>query len=215
MNWLSSGGSVKRSTLALVMLAMLAFASVAWAQKSKVIGSAHDVGGNGCASCHAPHNGSAATGGTDQSTGKILLWDRAFSSQAFGTYDSPTMNNKASEIGGLPIANTEPRMSSLLCMSCHDGVTTPSVIAATYSVAVGNSTNSFGLTNDHPVNMSLDPTKDTGLAAVTAVTSAGLKLFGTSNTVQCGTCHDVHNPTNAPFLRVTNTGSQLCTTCHL
>ncbi|MFB3814941.1 MAG: cytochrome c3 family protein [Terriglobales bacterium] len=207
---------MKRSIVALVMLAALAFASVSWAQKSKVIGTVHDVGGNGCGSCHAPHNGSAANvnGGTDQSTGSILLWDRGFSATQFGNYSSPTMNNPAEDISGTPIYNTEPRMSSTLCMSCHDGVTTSAVIAASDAGAIGNPTNSFGLTNDHPVNMSHDPTKDTSLAAVTAVTSAGLKLFGAGNTVQCGTCHDVHNNTNGPFLRIANTGSAMCTTCH-
>lgn len=206
---------MKRSTLVIALFVIVLMACSAWAQKSKVIGSAHDVGGNGCKSCHAAHNGSVATGGTDQGAGRILNWDRNFSSQTFGTYDSPSLNNKAAEIGGLPIANTDPRMSSVLCMSCHDGVSTTTVIAATNTAAVGNPTNSFGLQNDHPVNMAHDPTKDTSLAAVTAVTSAGLKLFGTSNTVQCGTCHDVHNNTNAPFLRKANTGSALCTTCHL
>jgi predicted CXXCH cytochrome family protein len=206
---------VKRSTLALVLLVIVAMTCSAFAQKSKVIGSVHDVGSNGCKSCHAAHNGSVATGGTDQGSGRILLWDRNFSSQSFGTYDSPSMQNKASEIGGLPIANTEARMASILCMSCHDGVSTPAVISATNTAAIGNPTNSFGLQNDHPVNMSHDPTKDSGLAAVTAVTAAGLPLFGATNTVQCGTCHNVHDPTNDPFLRKANTGSALCTTCHL
>jgi len=206
---------VKRLTIALVLLVVVAMTCSAWAQKSRVIGSVHDVGSNGCKSCHAAHNGAAATGGTDQSSGRILLWDRNFSAQTFGTYDSPSMQNKAAEIGGLPIANTESRMASILCMSCHDGVSTPSVISATIDTAIGNPTNSFGLQNDHPVNMSHDPTKDSGLAAVTAVTAAGLPLFGATNTVQCGTCHNVHDPTNVPFLRKANTGSALCTSCHL
>ncbi len=200
--------------LALAVLAILTLASTAGAQKAGVIGSAHDVGGNGCKSCHAPHNGSVATGGTDQTSGKILLWDRAFSSVTFGTYDSPTMDNKTTEIGGLPLANTEPRMSSLLCMSCHDGVTTPTVIGPTSTKAVGNVTNSAGLTNDHPVNMNYDPTKDTGLAAIASVTGAGLKLFGTGNTVQCGSCHNVHSNSISPFLRKSNTASALCIACH-
>lgn len=210
---------MKRLQFALVVLAVLALACTAWAQKSKVIGSAHDVGGNGCQSCHAPHNGAVATGVTNssgnQSSGKILLWDRNFTSQTFSTYDSPTMANKAVEVGVTTPANTEPRMSSALCMSCHDGVTSPTVIAATDSHAVGNPTNSWGLQNDHPVNMSHDPTKDSGLAAVTNVTSAGLVLFGSTNTVQCGTCHNVHDNTLGSFLRKSNTGSALCIACHL
>jgi len=33
--------------------------------------------------------------------------------------------------------------------------------------------------------------------------------------VQCGSCHNVHNNTNTPFLRISNVNSALCTTCHL
>jgi predicted CXXCH cytochrome family protein len=205
---------VKRSYVALVVLLTLALTCTAFAQKKNVIGSSHDVGGNGCKSCHASHNGAVATGGTDAASGRILLWDRNFSSQSFAVYDSPSLNSKAAQIGGLPIGNTEPRMSSLLCMSCHDGVTTPTVIGPTDGAAIGNGQNSFGLSNDHPVNMAQDPAVDTGLATVASVTGAGLKLFGTNNTVQCASCHDVHNPTNGYFLRKSNDGSALCTTCH-
>ena len=201
--------------IALILMAVLLLACTAFAQKSGVIGSAHDVGGNGCKSCHAPHNGAKATGGTDAGSGRILLWDRNFSTTTFGTYDSPTMASKATEIGGsTPLSNTEARMSSMLCMSCHDGVTTTSVIGPTSDAAISNPANSFGLQNDHPVNMSHDPTKDTGLAAIASVTTAGLTLYGATNTVQCASCHNVHNNSISPFLRKSNTNSTMCTTCH-
>jgi predicted CXXCH cytochrome family protein len=37
--------------------------------------------------------------------------------------------------------------------------------------------------------------------------------------VECGSCHDPHNsstqgPTSVAFLRIDNTASQVCTTCH-
>lgn len=37
----------------------------------------------------------------------------------------------------------------------------------------------------------------------------------TGPTVECQTCHDPHSATNATFLRIPNTGSQLCLTCHV
>lgn len=206
---------MKRS-IGLVVLAALLITSAAWAQKSKVIGSKHDVGGIGCKSCHASHDGAKSTGGTDAGSGRILLWDRNFSTTTFGTYDSPSMQNKAVEIGGAtPLGNTENRMNSMLCMSCHDGVTSTSVIAATAPTAIGNPTNSFGLQNDHPVNMSHDPVKNTGLAPVASVISGGLVLYGATNTVQCSSCHTTHDPTNGSFLRKANINSAVCTTCHL
>jgi hypothetical protein len=38
--------------------------------------------------------------------------------------------------------------------------------------------------------------------------------------VECGSCHDPHNdtsagPTSVQFLRINNTASQICTTCHV
>lgn len=201
----------------ITLLAVVVASSLMMAAPSKsgVIGSPHDVGGQGCKSCHAPHNGSQANGLGDQSTGKTLLWSQKLSNITFGTYDSPSMQNKTTEIGGIPLANTENRMYSLLCMSCHDGVTTPTVIGPTDDHAVGNVANSFGLTNDHPVNMNHDPSKNAGLATVANVTAAGLVFFGASNTVQCASCHDPHNNNPAPFLRKSNTASALCLTCHL
>ena len=218
---------MNKSRAAILILAIAVAATLAFAQnqKSTVIGTVHDISLAGCFSCHAPHSGSTATGLADttanQGTGRILLWDRGFTSVTFGTYDSPTMNSAAAEVGTTTPAATEPRLYSFLCLSCHDGVTTPALIGpSTVStssglpVAVGNVANSFGLQNDHPINMTYDPVADTGLHTVATVTAAGLMLYGT-DTVQCGSCHNVHDNTNVPFLRVSNAGSALCTTCHL
>jgi len=205
--------------LIVTILAVLIIASPAWTQKAGVIGTVHDVAGNGCLSCHAPHNGSEDNTGVNtlatQETGKLLLWARDFTTQTFGTYSSPTLGNATAEVGATIPAPTDARLYSFLCLSCHDGVTTPTLIAATDVHAIGNPTNSFGLQNDHPVNMNYDPLLDTGLDSAANVTTAGLKLFGVSNTVQCASCHNVHNNTNTPFLRVSNAGSALCLTCHL
>jgi predicted CXXCH cytochrome family protein len=68
------------------------------------------------------------------------------------------------------------------------------------------------LTNDHPVNFAYATSLagDTGLNPVTAPV-ANLLVGGS---VQCSSCHDVHDPTNSPFLRMSNTGSALCIVCH-
>lgn len=206
---------MRKTRVVLGVLAIAVMATLAFAQtKSTVIGTVHDINAGGCLSCHAPHNGSVATGGTDQNTGKIVLWDRGFTTVTFGTYSSPTMNSTASEVGTTTPAATEPRLYSFLCLSCHDGVTSPTLIGPTVTAAVGNVANSAGLTNDHPINMAHDEVADTGLKTVAQVTAAGLTLYGASNTVQCASCHNVHDDTNTPFLRVANTNSALCTSCH-
>lgn len=37
----------------------------------------------------------------------------------------------------------------------------------------------------------------------------------TGPSVECGSCHDPHSDTNATFLRVSNTGSGVCLSCHV
>ena len=210
--------SIRRKAL-LALLAMTGATSFLWAQvKSGVIGSRHDVDGYGCKSCHAPHNGSVAIApGTDQSTGQVLLWDRDFSSLAFETYDSPTMNEKAEEVGGLLLLNTQSRVYTLLCMSCHDGVTTPDMVLST-SDKVGSLTDSYGLTNDHPVNVIWShQTLAGGQPSCSNCHDfhgqpSALPFY--SGYVQCSSCHDPHSRANENFLRISNTNSALCLFCH-
>lgn len=190
--------------------------------KTGLAGTTHDIGGNGCKSCHAPHNGALANGGP-QSSGLILLWSRSFpaSSNTFGVYDSNTMANKAVELGGSALStSTDVRMYSLLCLSCHDGVTSSFSPAMQAKRMVGSKAafgagayESLGLTNDHPVNINYDPTKNSSLQAVATV-GAALPLYGSTNSMQCSTCHDPHSNVNTNYLRQANNTAH-CTTCHL
>lgn len=198
-------------------------ASGASLPKTGVASSVHNVGGRGCQGCHASHNGALANGGTDATTGNILLWSRNFPAAAntFGIYDSATEKNKAVELGGTTLTtSTDVRMYSLLCLSCHDGVTSTFTTAMQNVNKVGSKASfgsgvyeSSGLTNDHPVNMPYDPVRNTSLQAVATVTT-NLPLFGSTNTVQCASCHEPHNNTNTRFLRQAN-DTTLCTACHL
>ena len=190
--------------------------------KTGLAGSTHDIGGIGCKGCHAPHNGALANGGA-QSTGLILLWSRSFPAAAntFGVYDSATMANKAVDLGGSALTtSTDVRMYSLLCLSCHDGVTSSFSPAMQTKNMVGSKAafgggayESLGLTNDHPVNMPYDPTKNSSLQAVATVGTA-LPLYGSTSSVQCATCHDPHSNVNTNYLRQANNTAH-CTTCHL
>ncbi len=190
--------------------------------KTNLAGSTHDIGGNGCKSCHAPHNGATAFGGP-QNSGLILLWSRSFpaSANTFGVYDSNSMGNKAVELGGSALTlSSDARMYSLLCLSCHDGVTSTFSPAMKTVNMVGSKAafgagayESLGLTNDHPVNVPHNPTFDTGLKPVATVVTS-LPLYGSNNTVQCGTCHDPHGNGNTNYLRQPNNTAH-CTTCHL
>ena len=131
------------------------------------------------------------------------------------------MNPKAQELGGSALTtSTDVRMYSLLCLSCHDGVTSTFSPAMQTKNMVGSKASfgsgayeSLGLTNDHPVNVSYNPTTTPALKALATV-AAVLPLYGSTNTMQCATCHDPHNNLNTNYLRQANNTAH-CTTCHL
>ncbi len=205
-----------------------------------VVGSKHDfsMGGttgfraaNGtetevCIYCHTPHGASA-----------VPLWNRNLTSPGTYTmYNSPTLN------AALPAA---PTGISLLCMSCHDGVSAinalvnygPNGQAPTWSGhdQLGDITNyppssdpnlTKNLSNDHPVSFDYNAPLVAADAAsrgyaglvdpTTPATIAPLKLF--NGKLECATCHDPHDdgfPDREPFLRMSNAGSDMCLTCHI
>lgn len=77
------------------------------------------------------------------------------------------------------------------------------------------------LRDDHPISMSYPtpaqdpdfnqpPDPDRGWGGQS---SSDIKLY--SGKVECPSCHNVHDPTNAPFLRKPLAQSGLCLTCHV
>lgn len=110
--------------------------------------------------------------------------------------------------------------------------------AATDSVDVFNDTGK--LYDDHPISFSYSAAQgdDLQLHPIGDAKLAGLVFYprnGTADHLECGTCHDPHvaydpdgdplstlktlanpaaNPNYAPFLRISNTGSAMCLTCH-
>jgi len=99
------------------------------------------------------------------------------------------------------------------CGGCHKPSTPLGAHDATFAYLSTN------LDDEHPVSMTY-PTQsqDPYFKDKTAVVSNGLKLF--DDKVECSTCHDVHEPGSVaagtkPFLRISNSASQLCTTCHI
>lgn len=76
------------------------------------------------------------------------------------------------------------------------------------------------LADDHPIAMpypttAQDPAFNAPPNAATGWgggSNADVKLF--AGGIECGSCHDAHNPGIVPFLRKSNAGSALCLTCH-
>jgi len=216
----------------IICLAVLLGAVVANAQT--VVGTAHDLSATGpgaktnvqrvCVFCHTPHQATAAAG-------QYPLWNHTLSTTAsYGVYSSPTLNASPTNIGG---ATAGSAAVSNLCMSCHDGTVSvasmynPPNEVASVTVTAGGNVSSAGLitgtpdlgtdlSDDHPVNFTYDTalaTADGGLNDPATTPAVAALLIG--GEVQCSSCHDPHDDTNAPFLVMDNTHSALCTTCHI
>jgi predicted CXXCH cytochrome family protein len=178
-----------------------------------------------CVFCHTPHQAAPAA----------PLWNHTQTTVAsYGVYASPTLDaGDVTDIGGSGDVSN-------LCMSCHDGTLGVNDLGNPANDTGGNPTMGSGteldsagriistrpsnmgtsLGDDHPVNFTYDPalsSADGGL--VTPVSSAYVDSAQTvplfAGKVQCASCHDPHDNTNKPFLTKSNTGSQLCTTCHV
>lgn len=212
-------------TAALVIIATAASAGT-------IIGSKHDLSTTGggtqksatttevCVFCHTPHNPSQ----------NVPLWNRTNPAAGGWTmYASPTLT--ASATTKLATGTFDADSISLFCLSCHDGstalgamVNTPStgadalgvIGAANANIGAGVAKN---LANDHPVGFdyAAAQAQDTGLKLKATANTAlgGGAFFGAAgNNIECASCHKVHDPANAPFLRIANASSALCIACH-
>ncbi len=177
----------------------------------QISGSGHDFsgdawsGGEICIVCHTPHNGNAVP--------NAPLWNHDNTTATFTLYSSPTMDATVAQ----------PSSNSLLCLSCHDGtVALESFGGATgTNFMSGNALVGIDLSNDHPISFTYNTalaTTDDGLADPATANSG---LGGTINadllfsgTLECASCHDVHDNNFGSFLRLDNAGSALCLTCH-
>jgi predicted CXXCH cytochrome family protein len=112
----------------------------------------------------------------------------------------------------------QPGVSSLLCLSCHDGtVAIDSFGGATGDVYLDSTTGGWvdtDLSDDHPIGFTWDAslTSDDGELEDPGGTE-DLPLFGAK--MECATCHNAHDGSATNFLRATNNNSDLCVSCHI
>jgi len=201
--------------------AMLFVASTAMAQG--LTGTGHDFsgttwsGGDVCAPCHTPH----AVLATD-----APLWNHEATISSFTLYGvgSTTMNATVNQ----------PTDASAACLGCHDGATALDAFNGDETVAEGLTTvmtqapETYGpngnktalvgtsLTNDHPVSIDYQQAITNGELWLNPAAGAVLDLLRNGQ-VQCSSCHEPHNQgvdASYGFLRVDNTNSNMCTTCH-
>lgn len=170
-----------------------------------------------CVYCHTPHGGQV----------DAPLWNRTFNvSGNYTMYSSATLQMTQ---------DGEPTGISLACLSCHDGTigldvvvnapnafggAIPGTTPGTNTMPAGNTNLGEDLRNDHPISVVYDPALDPAFNPAAQILTAGLRLFtdpaSPGDKVQCASCHNPHDNTTAqPFLRINNSGSTLCTTCHI
>ncbi len=203
---------LKKVLVSALMMVSLSFMTSVFAQS--IVGSAHDFSGQGwsggeiCIACHTPHN-------ADMTVANSPLWNHEVTTATFQTYSSLTMNASVGQPDGV----------SKLCLSCHDGTVALDSFGGTTGTTniTGNALLGTDLRNDHPISI----TYDTALAnadgelhdPATATTALGgtiqNDLLDGGTVLHCSACHDVHNSYgNNRLLKISNSGSQLCLTCH-
>ena len=175
-----------------------------------------------CVFCHTPHSSR-----TSDITGP--LWNRGITdTSVFVLYGG---------ISGIPNNPT------LVCLSCHDGISARGQASAVASGYVHNAINGPGqgtsiaypncfschsgsdiypdatwtvgpdLTDDHPVSISYESARLASPNFFELTPKNGLKLY--DGNVECSSCHDPHETANTAFLRLSNSASALCTSCHI
>ena len=184
----------------------------------------------GCETCHLPH--------TSPSYGKAFMWAWKNMPTSLPTYVTTT-NPSGSLVTPTGIGGNS---RSMLCFSCHDGamLSSNNIVAGNtfngtpYPLVTSSGGVSNGLQTEHPVDAGFPTTSDyvqpvtgAGIYGSTGAVGVDTLPLWAGNTwnlsVECGTCHDVHNdyPVDngtfggVPFLRVANTsGTYLCRECH-
>ncbi len=192
--------------LALGASSALAVTGIAASKHNFASGSTNTYKGSSaqiCIYCHAPHNTSTSA----------QLWNRTLAATTYGMYTSATMG--AASTG-------QPGNVSKLCLSCHDGTIAvdsfmggPATPGANGGAITGGGNLGTNLNNDHPIGIEYVTASAVarGLKDPASVPAAAALVV--SGKVECSSCHDVHNTLgNTALVRVSNTASALCLTCH-
>lgn len=185
-----------------------------------------------CVYCHTPHSAGSQI--------SAPLWNRQYPGgvPSFTLYSSTTLDTTPGQPQGISLACLSchdgtiavdeiinppgngwtsalfhRRMSPVTvgntCTVCHQGT-----IATDHRASYLTT----DLSNDHPVSIDYnDLTSQFGIEFVAPTDTlkgwSDVKLYG--GYVECASCHDVHNPNIAPFLRMSNSNSALCMRCHI
>ena len=164
-----------------------------------LVGSKHDFTRDGsqphdlCLTCHTPHLSRTKAPLLDRRPAAL---ERLRSYQAY-----------AAELDS----------TTLLCLSCHDGLIASDVFSSSHatSLATQLASSQIGTRrfSSHPIGVVLPVNDPTYRSAETVTADGTIKLPG--GRVQCISGHDPHNTRRHPAMLVqSNQQSRLCLSCH-
>lgn len=182
-----------------------------------------------CVFCHTTHNGTPG--------GAAPLWNHALTSATLRW--SPTTTVRGTT---LPTDITSAALEGTrACMSCHDGTVALGSVLVYYNSSTDTSgpmtftvtgTNTTGgklastslsymdpthMEKNHPLGVP-KPAAKPGFSNYVASDGGTGVWYRTSSDnnqyVECQSCHDPHNTTVMPFLRISNAGGAICSSCH-
>ncbi len=212
------------------VIVFLALGGVAMAQK--LTNSKHDLGSGSSASikasdtteicvfCHVPHH--QGTVGTASP-----LWNHTATTTNLTWNPTTTLRGTT-----LPTDITSAALQgAAACLSCHDGtIALGSVLEGGPFTVSGTGTTGGKLSSaakidtskmstNHPVGVAKPANGVVGFSDFKQTnpnTGVWYRLSSTGSTeyVQCQSCHNPHLTTNSPFLRISNASSAICKSCH-
>lgn len=177
-----------------------------------------------CRPCHIPHNSNTEVPNSP-------LWSHEVTVATYQVYSTPTMD-------AFP---GQPNGRSKLCLSCHDGTVAVENHSGNSSGTWFLSSERIGtsLTNDHPISFNYNSAlaQADGELYDPSTTPSGLggtiqqDFLADGERMECSTCHDVHvarktnegcsgchfvhgQTTKTLSIRIDNSNSALCLTCH-
>jgi len=194
-----------------------------------------------CVYCHAPHNAAKSlplwnrtnpAGSLFKLYSGVNMQNVSFSSgftadstSLFcmschdGVTEMSAIHNAGTLGGGAAVNATSPTAADAY-RTAGANVFAPGAIGQIKNTALGG----YNLTKTHPINFAVSLTDGQSDLFTGSGTKMGnnnqfplFKLEGdraTARSLECGSCHAVHDSLNSPFLRTTMDRSALCLGCH-
>ncbi len=197
------------------------------------VGAAYTVGSSTqiCVYCHAPHGANLS----------LPLWNRTNpTASAFTLYSGVNMANVSFKTGftadstSLFCMSCHDGITNLNAVHNTGNIIRTTGETLTAGQVSGNANLTRDLSKTHPVNFPVTLNGQSDLNLTGSVMGPGVAIAGMTKTfplfktsvagnsarttanasLECGSCHSVHDNTNQPFLRDTMDQSKLCLGCH-